>query len=250
MNRILCLTLTALLAAPAFAADDQPATNELTDPVEILRKMDAAAKAISSVSYDTEFTGAGELAKHLPSGKASVVMEGWGGDRFPKKFHVDVEGRLPGAADAKHYTGGCDGENYYLVDHADKTVYEDIDPKVMGAAGQLVTAPVMIEFVHESPFNDEINGKNQTLKGSEKIGDVDCYVIALEYANAPQSTTWYVGKKDFLPRCRTDRFEQPNVGTIEIRRTLTNVVPSPKIGEDTFKLKVPDGFKKSDDFAP
>ena len=112
---------------------------------------------------------------------------------------------------------------------------------------------MMIEFVHATPFNDEINGRSQELKGSVKIGDEDCYEIHVVYAadRAPQAT-WAFSKKDFLPRRRIDAFPAALAGgqagtTI---KTITNLVVEPKLDEDAFKLKLPEGYTKTDDFAP
>jgi outer membrane lipoprotein-sorting protein len=250
MKRLMALALGIVLAAPAFASDEEKkAGGDLTDAVEILKKMDAAAKAVNSVSYDVEFDATGDATKFVPTGKGSVLMSGWSG-RLPEKFRIEVEAKKSGAEETRKLTGGSDGENYFLIDHAAKTAYEDIDPNVMGAGGQLLFAAMMIEFVHETPFTDEINGKNQELKGSEKIGDVDCYVVYLEYATAPQKATWYIGKQDFLPRRRIDHFDRQDMGKGDVRKTITKLVVDPKPEEDAFKLKLPEGFKKSDDFAP
>ncbi|HRX84637.1 MAG TPA: hypothetical protein P5572_06410 [Phycisphaerae bacterium] len=250
MKRAFYIALSMLLAAPAFAADaEKKTTAELTDPIEILKKMDAAAKAVKSVAYDIEFKASGDLVKHTAQGKGSVLMTGWTG-RLPKQFLIDVTGVKPGATAAQHVTGGTDGENYFLIDYAQKIAHEDIDPNVMGTGGQLIGAALMPEFVHEAPFSDEINGKNQKLTGSEKVDDVDCYVITLSYTNAPQTSTWFVGKQDFLPRQRVDHLDQLPYGKGEITKTITRLVVDPNLDDDAFALKVPEGFKKTDDFAP
>jgi outer membrane lipoprotein-sorting protein len=110
---------------------------------------------------------------------------------------------------------------------------------------------MMIEFLHETPFSDEINGKKQELKGSKKINGEDCYEVHVVYAaeQAPEAI-WFFSKKDFLPRCRMDVGKTPDGRKYVQTKTLSNVVVDPKLDDKTFKLKLPDGYTKTDDFAP
>lgn len=157
----------------------------------------------------------------------------------------------PDTKAARKITGGSDKENFFIVDHKGKIAYQDIDPSVMGPTGQLFGQITMIEFLHPSPFSDEINGKTRELKDSETIAGEDCYVVHVVYsAPGAPSATWSFSKKDFLPRRRVDFFVLPD-GTAGSRtKTITELVVNPKLPDDTFKLKLPKGYKKVDDFAP
>ena len=81
----------------------------------------------------------------------------------------------------------------------------------MGSSAGILQAGMMIEFIVAEPFGDEIKGKSQTLKGSDTIAGEDCYVIVVVYQQeqAPQAT-WYISKKDFLPRARLDEIKLPD----------------------------------------
>ena len=63
---------------------------------------------------------------------------------------------------------------------------------------------------------------------------------------------WLLSKKDFLPRLRRNVVILPNEtkewGSWEY--AVTNLVPNPKLSEKPFALKVPEGYKKTDDYAP
>jgi outer membrane lipoprotein-sorting protein len=109
----------------------------------------------------------------------------------------------------------------------------------------------MIEFIHPTPFNDEINGRSRELKGSEKVDGEDCYIIHVVYAaeQAPQAI-WSFSKKDFLPRRRIDIYALPDGQEGRGTKTITNLVVDPKVDEEVFKLKLPEGYTKTDDFAP
>ncbi|MCB9849499.1 MAG: hypothetical protein H6817_02200 [Phycisphaerales bacterium] len=249
MRRLIGVTLSAvlLMTLPVSASDEK--SGELTDPVEILKKLDAAAKAVKSVRYDVTYETTEDASKFAAQGKGTFTLKGWSGDR-PELFTATVEAKGPKSDESRKLTAGCDGENYYLVDYAAKIAYEDIDPAVMGKASGLVFSGLVGEFVHPTPFSDEINGKTHELKDSEKIAGEDCYVVVVEYENVQRKATWFISKNDFLPRRRIDHFDIPNVGKGDIIKTITKLEVEPKLDDDTFKLKLPDGFKKTDEFAP
>jgi hypothetical protein len=138
-----------------------------------------------------------------------------------------------------------------LIDHAKKTAYVDIDPAVLGSAGRLLGTFTTVEFVHPSPFSDEINGKKAELKGSRTVGGEDCYEIHVVYANEAQQATWCFSKKDFLPRCRIDRFDRGEGQEPTVReKSITQLVVDPKFDKDPFKFELPEGYTQVDDFAP
>lgn len=108
----------------------------------------------------------------------------------------------------------------------------------------------MIEYCHTAPFNDEINAETVELKGMTKIGDENCYEIHIVYAQAAAEAVWFFSEKDFLPR-RVDRVYTNGEGQkASMQLTLTDVVVDPKFKHDPFKVVVPEGFTKTDEFAP
>jgi outer membrane lipoprotein-sorting protein len=59
-----------------------------------------------------------------------------------------------------------------------------------------------------------------------------------------------LAKKDFLPR-RVERTFPTQGGEMGGRQTtLSDLVVNPALEKDAFKLKLPEGFTKTDDFAP
>lgn len=249
MKRTLCL-LSALVLAPlaGYAGDEEP--GELTDPTQILEKVDAAAKAVKAIKYDVVFEATGMRVRQLggiQKIEASYIVSGFVGGA-PEKYVVNAKMFRTGAKEPRRVTAGTDNDMFYIVDHQGKIAYEDLDPAVMGRAGAVVQLAGMIEFVHPTPFSDELNGKSRELKGSEKVGDEDCYIVHVVYAapQAPQGT-WSFSKKDFLPRRRIDVTGGP--GNTQIK-TITNLVIDPKVDDEVFKLKLPEGYSKTDDFAP
>ena len=264
MKCTICL-LTAFLLLPGLVQAQEKATEE-TEPkaeqtdtaksadtekaVEILRKVDAACKAIHSVKYDTEFKLTGADAAQLGMFKASVIASGWAHGE-PEKYYIDAEFQEPGSTETRKVTLGTDGDMYFAIDHQTKTAHEDIDPAVMGRMRQVFGLAMVIEYLHDTPFNDEINARSQELVDDKDIGGEDCYGVRVVYQREGSfNTTWYVSKKDFLPRSRVDSATRPDGAQVGRVRTMTNVVADPKLDEDTFKLKLPEGYTKTDEFAP
>jgi hypothetical protein len=225
------------------------------DPLDILRKVDAAAKALNAVRYDVvvETTGAAEAIAGKT--KASITATGaapaGSGQPLPERFVIEAEITLPEKKETRRITGGSDGEVFYIIHHDEKKAYVDIDPAVLGSAGRELARAMMIEFLHPTPFDDEINGRSRELLGSKMIGDEDCYEIHVVYASeqAPEAV-WYFSKRDFLPRCRVDKFTLPDGRKGAIKKTITRLEVEPKLDGDAFVLKLPEGYTKTDEFAP
>ena len=249
MKRTTCMLLCLCLASVATYAEDKKA-GEMTDPVEILKKLDAAAKAVKIVQYETKVEGEGAMAARIGKIEASFIVTGWlsGG---PEKYAADATVTMPGATAPRKISVGSDNDMFYIVDHQGKKAYEDIDPAVMGPAAGVFQRAAVIEFVHPTPFSDEINGRSQELKGSKIIAGEDCYEVHVVYqAERAPEAIWSISKKDFLPRQRVDIYTMPDGGKAEVTKTITKLVVAPKLADGVFKLKLPEGYTKTDDFAP
>ncbi len=110
-------------------------------------------------------------------------------------------------------------------------------------------AALMLEFVHDAPFDDELNGDTIELQGIEKVGDEKCYKIHIVYAGGQGASTWYFSKKDFMPRRHTRHFDLPQgSGSLEI--VISNLETNPKVSADLYTLKLPEGYEQIDDFHP
>jgi len=240
-------------ARDADKPDDKPAA-DLTDPVEILKKADAACKALKSIKYEVAREGEGDLAARVARLQAEVIQAGAspGGEKAQAaKFVIDARYARPGQSEIQRVTAGSDAETFFVIEHAKKLAHEDIDPAVMGVTGSGLVRAMFIEFMHTAPFNDEIIGKSRELKGSKAIGGVDCYEVHVVYqADEAPAATWFFAKTDFLPRCRVDEYKLPDGTKGLLRKTITKLEADPKLPDDAFKLKLPEGYTKTDDFAP
>lgn len=249
----LFVTGLGLLLVPALAhAGDPPAggapAGDSTEVVEILKKADAAAKAVKGAKYEVKFEGVGDDAAKVPMVEGAWLTVDFSDGRA-KKYRIDAKVTAPGSKDVQKVTIGSDGENYYLLDHNAKKAYVDVDPNVIGRVGRALFQATLAELGHPKPFSDEIDGKVKELKGSKTINGEDCHEIFVTYANAPQDAIWWISKKDFLPRARQDIIKRGET-TVSSMKTIAKLEVDPKTAADAFKLVIPEGYEKTDDFAP
>lgn len=248
MRRLLFALLACSLGTMAFAQDAAKPSGDLTDPVEILKKADAAAKAVKAAKYTASARSADEKDTNSIKVDGTVILSGWS-NGVSEKWFFDVKVQRPGETETIAYQAGSDGENFFVIDHKNKKAYEDIDPAVLGTNRQWQQRVTMLEYVHDRPFSDEINGEKQELKGTVKIGGEECYHVYVKYS-PQQEAEWFFAKKDFLPRQVIRRFlggDTPRPGSV---LTVTSLSVDPPLSEDAFSFKLPAGFEKVDDFAP
>ena len=249
-----CLGVFAwLLAAGAGWASDpaSPGGAELTDAKEVLKKADEAVRKVGTVSYSATAKSTGWLESRAPSAEGTAVLSGKGKTQQDMaKFLIKVKSTPPGSSEPVEITGGSDGETFFLIDPATKTVYEDIDPAVMGKNMRLIQGLMARCFTLEEPFADELKAEKVELRDSVKVGDDDCYQVAIPNPNGQGESIWYFAKKDFLPR-RRDRIMVNPAGEKGSREVnLADLKVDPALEGNPFKAVTPEGFKKTDDFAP
>jgi len=256
VKRMMAMLLGLGLASAAYAQTpgekkpEAPKGGGLTDPVEILKKADEAAKAAKSVQYTASAKGLGTQAARTATVEGTVILLGWK-NNAPEKWIVDAKAQRAGSSEANELVAGFDGNNYYLIDKPKKTMYQDMDQAVMGSGARLVQGLLMVEFVHPTPFTDEINADKQELRGTTKIGDEECYEVFVKYKGVNQQANWFFSTKDFLPR-RVDR-RTPGPGGAEgggTTLTVTKLAVQPKFEKDPFVVTLPEGYTKSKEFAP
>ena len=226
------------------AVADTPARDEVKhkEAVALMTKVDEATKAVEMVNYKATFHGTGAAATRVPKVEGTVTMSGK--SEATAKFRV--EGKLQrDSAETKEFVAGHDGEDFYLIDPAKKMVYADIDPAIITGEGRALMGLMMREFIHPTPFSDEINANTAEIQGSEKIGEEDCLKVYIKYSQQNQEAYWYVSKKDFLPR-RVDRMMRSAAGeTGSTELILTDLTL--KATGDPFKLVIPEGYEKTDE---
>jgi hypothetical protein len=218
--------------------------------VAILRKVDKATKAVKAVRYEGRFSASGVGGKQMPTATGTAAFAGGLEDGF-ETYRFDVHLSWNNEVQGRHLTTGGNGQRFYLLDWDKKLAYENTDEQVIGSDGQKSKwFLTVIEFIHPTPFTHEIEAKRVELKDSAQVGDVDCDVIHVVYGVNGQEATWFFGKADHLPR-RVIRSFPIGIGRRAVRDyTITNLEVDPEFAEDEFVLNLPEGFKKTDQFAP
>ena len=219
--------------------------HELKDAVEILRTTDAVCKAIQSVRYSISMEGAGALAERLPRAKALVMESGWA-DFFPEKFMVSLDVSMPEISEPLRVTGGSDGNKYYLINPATKTVHSDFEFGIFGHFVQAVYGGLVAEFLIDEPFDSEIECPDKTLEGIVDVEGEPCYEIVIRYTNERNTeTTWWISTRDYMPRKRTDISDMEDGERGGRTYTLADVVVEPRLKSNFFALEVPEGFTET-----
>lgn len=240
--------LTCTILQAQQNPDNKQLLNMTKEVAEILKKVDTTIKSVSSVRYTGSYRGTGWQSRIKPTSTGTVLMVS-GAGRGLRQFHFDTYAKFGGSDETLHFTIGGNDKKFFLIDWQNKIAHHSYDPKVIGRAGRIAQTTKLIEFVHPTPFDDEINADHAKLLASAKVGDEDCYVIHVNYSQGRGEAIWYFSKKDFLPR-RVDRvfLRDGERGTTEL--IITNLVVSPKIKKNELQLTLPEGFKETEDFAP
>ncbi len=245
--------LVALSMASATTPAERPESGHIADTtaeaLAVLGQADAAIKAVRTIRYRAHAFATGWLTNRIAEVEGTAVISGSHEIHF-RAARFDATVRFPYLNDVQKLTCGADGTFYYLIDWDQKLAYEGIDLRVTGHGGRAVQRIGLREFVHETPFDDEINANSVALLADQRIGKEPCYVVDVVYAHEGGHAVWYFSKRDYLPR-RVDRvFDNPTRGVATAVVELYNLEANPEIDSGDFALKVPEGFEKSARFAP
>jgi outer membrane lipoprotein-sorting protein len=247
MKRLVIAIVMLILVFGGTAAHDE----QDPDPVEILKKADAAIKEVSGVAYTAKSTPTGIAENFVSAAEGEAVVIGWRDDwGQPEKYYVHITTTQQGSDEPLELTGGGNGEMFFLIDHSAKKAYEDMDPNVMGSSGNTLQGFGMREFVHDHPFDDEINAETVTYEGIETVNGEECHKILVEYPQPNQKSTWFFDTDDYLPRRRVQHFSMGDRGEGTIAIEIVKLEINPEVDASTFVLKLPEGYEQIDDFAP
>lgn len=229
---------------------------ELRDSIKILQEADAASLAVNTVQYTGRLEGKAAAESRMLLVEGTVLMSAWRPaiqettPGAPARYRCDVTTTEPHSGEVRRLTIGTDGAMFYLIDHDAKKVYAGPQPEVLGSTSRPAVALWLREFVHPTPFSDELNGDAQVLQKSRKIGDEDCYEIRIIYKDAIGEAVWWFSKRDFLPR-GVQRFLTTPTGERAIQQwQITNLVVDPKLSDGAFELVIPPGYTKIAGPAP
>jgi len=238
----------ALGPALAWAADDS------REAKKIIKKVDTATKELKSVEYEAEFRFEGEGADQGPRisgtvklsrGKSGVLGSLFGAGINP--MHVVGKVYRPGSDEPVPFEVATDGKRAYKLDAASKEFLHGEMPE----ASQLLQAGLalrMLEFVHPTPFSDELNATSAKIEGVEDVAGVRCDVIYVVYGAQGQEARWYFGQEDRLPH-RVDRYDarrSTKEGKAYNVLLVKNLQINPEFKRSDFRIQVPEGYKEKE----
>jgi hypothetical protein len=259
--------LIATLGLAGFAAHAQlpggPTPRaELTDALQILRNADNAVRNVRAVQYVADYRGAGPIASTTYHVTGVVILGNMRGEG-QEDYFLEVKVTPPEGGEPKEFRIGCNRNQTFVIDPQSRKVHADIDSVVLGSLADVVRDVSMYELVRKQPFRDAIAEEAVTLRGRSKVGEEECYEIHVKYKNRADEALWFISMNDFLPR-RVDRYRRasgakPSAGdaapaeTDDPPRTVLTVTQlqvNPGFNQHPFLLRMPPGYRKTDDPFP
>lgn len=247
MTRLIMLTFLGFCAALALAEDPPKPAAPSPEALEFARKTADALSKAKVVIYKAAYTPTGWVAQRVPSVEGTATV----GDQSKHKidaFVVDVKIRKTGSEEVVEMKGGSDGNDHFLIDPKAKTCYKDLDPAVLGAQGRNLQRIVLRDFADPEPLADIIKSGEIELRGEVSMGGEDCRELYMKHADTG-AMVWAVSKKDFLPR-KVTRLIKNDQGEATTELVISDLVVNPQFIRNPFEMVCPEGFKKTDEFAP
>lgn len=173
------------------------------DPYMLLQRADSAVSGVERVSYSFSFRGTGSLGNIIPVllGKASLSS---GEESLHPLMVLDfLEIEVPGVIDefTVPSTYIATDDTLYRIDHPRQTVHYGVATPDASVLFNFPPASVMMEYVLENPFSDEIAADSIAVLREDSAGGVPCHVLHVYY-DLPEGSeaVWYLGVEDLLPR--------------------------------------------------
>ncbi len=248
MKTVVSLALCLVMGPVAAAQDSKQAGGVSHDAMKILEKSEAALKKVRIARYQASYKGTKWIEAMVPVVEGMAIIgkrSKWDVD----PFFVEVKMTLQDADAPINCTAGCNGDTFFLTDAENKTIYEDMDPLVLGSRSRDIQRVLMREFAAPKPFENAEKASTVQLQGTQGVSGEECYVVFVE-GEEPPAILYYIATKDYLPRkiTRVYKNEEGEEGTTEL--TIRNLTVNPSFARSPFAVFVPAGFTKTDEFAP
>ncbi|MEK6677118.1 MAG: hypothetical protein AABZ47_15875 [Planctomycetota bacterium] len=242
------IVICSLVSAGALAGE--PTKGVMPLPAEILQKAEAAIKNAKIVRLTFTREGLHADAETSPRIHGTAIMSGY--ERmFIKKFRIDAKTKKPGEQTTENLVAGADGDVFYVVDEKTKKVHVDMDPAVMGSIGQTIVFDLLpTTFVNPDPFEYEKKVEKPEVKGIVKIDGEEYYEVQFVFAGGKYATTQFFSVKDGLPRRIEWNYKLPTGESGGSRLVISELTLDYKAPPDVFTPTIPDGFTRTEEFAP
>ena len=258
MKRLLVIAVFLSALSPGLCAGQQEAEPqntpesavkaETTKAKEILKQAQDALKKTKVVHYEGKYEGTGWVRQYVPNIEGTAVV-GEASEYNLVRFNCQAKLTPAGSEETVELAAGCDGELYFLTDHKLKIVYADIDEAVLGSHAQDLRRLLLPEFTTDEPLKTELAAEDVQLKEPVEVDGITCHQILITFPRG-RRTVWYISQQDSMPR-RVDRFyPNPQQGEASTSFILTRLRAESKLTLEPFKVKVPEGYTRTDDFPP
>jgi hypothetical protein len=240
-------TIVALLLAQPAQRTAEP-TSAAADAKAIVKRAADALARVQIASYQLDYKTTGWMSAFFPNYRGPVMV---GKDTANKaqRFKCTITVEPSNSSEVREVTAGADGDVFFIIDTKTRTVHADIDPGVLGKDMWVVQFSVLREFALSNPFEDALKSGEFRLEEARRVDGEDCFAVWIKPSTDPPAT-WYFAKKDFLPR-RVSYAAKNEKGEESVSEmTLGRLVIIPQPDKDPFAIVVPEGYKKTDDFAP
>lgn len=235
----LFLPSIVLASATIAYADQSPKARE------VLSKANAAARLITAISYEGQYSVDGDLAGKLPQVVGKVVAVR-GEDGKPPRVFIQGTMQLPSQAEPMPFRFASDGQNAAKADDQHKVFQSG---PVSDARVSEVAALFPPKFFGDA-FQNELSSPSATHEGVQTIDGVECDVINVTFdPRGLRAIRYCIGKADhLLHRAENSiRLTMPGAAQSSAGRiifTARNLNTKPSIDPNMFRLASPQGYRQ------
>lgn len=253
------LVVSSMLFFGSFilAQDVQQPSAERVEANKILKQAGEVVKEVKAVTYDYIYTMSmtgGSTFKF--EGDTKLMRKNEAKDSL---MHVKGSMKAPEGIEGMEDMGeledmkiqlASNGKNVFIIDSSQKVFLTgDVENATEILLGDF-NFGVMVYYIDSHPFDEEISSTTATIfrtDGQEKVGDVVCDTVYIEYPEDQLKVRWYIGKDDHLiygvDRTQGEENEMnPESMCIKTSMKLSKVNTKAELKKEEFTLTAPEGY--------
>ena len=243
MKQFVSLAMASIVCWSASSAMGQE-----PDLKEIIRKVDQTTKAVKAVTYKVAVWVEGPTSTPQPKIQAEIKAKQGPTGKSPMLW---IEGVMTNpASNQKNEFHAVLNEKQAAVFNEEKKLCLVGDlPDALDLVSEPLKTVVMAEFLHPTPFTDELKADSRTYQGKKIIAGIECHVIDVIYAGGDVQSRWYLGVKDNLPH-RVDRYYPMSKGKLFRVLELSDLKVHSDLDDALFAINVPEDYQKREYVRP
>jgi len=213
------------------------------DTAQIVAKVDRITLAVKNVTYKAEIWVEGDPAVKQARIAALVKAKESAGGKLPLLW-IDGVITMPDSGEKRAFQVFLNEKQAADVNMEKKRYIIGQLPEAIDLVMEPMRTCVMQEFLHPTPFSDELNAQSRVYEGVQDVAGVKCHVIYVVYREGAESR-WYFGVDDYLPH-RVDRISKNSKGAISRVLELRDIDVTTRLEADVFKIQIPAGFEQEE----